>query len=83
MCEELKALQREILDLDSRARTFEDWLVNNMQSAQWYLEKGKYDDVLFRLDQKKQKLIAIKSGNITVPETLTLPSKDLRRNRGF
>ena len=79
---ELKPIHKEISDLYARARDYEKWLLENTQENNWFEEKTKYDDILFRLDQKKQKLKAVKSGNITVPETKSLPAR-VNRNRGF
>jgi hypothetical protein len=79
---ELKAIKADIVSLENRARELENWLIKNTQDCNWFREDSKYNDILFRLNQKKQKLESVSSGNISAPETLTLPSR-ANRNRGF
>lgn len=75
MYNDLRMLQEEIADLDQRARESETWLLDNTMSADWFERKDRYDDILFRLAQKKQKVATIMTGNIYVPETMTLPAR--------
>jgi hypothetical protein len=79
---EVKTIKGDIASLEIKAREFETWLMRNTQDCNWFREDSKYNDILFRLEQKKQKLQSITSGNTCCPETSTLPSR-ANRNRGF
>jgi hypothetical protein len=79
---DLQNTKQDIVSLKDRARELENWLLNNTQDHNWFQESSRYNDILFRLDLKKQKLQAINSGNITAPETKTMPTRT-NHNGGF
>lgn len=82
MDKELGPICQEIIELHYRVMLSEEWLMKNTQAVEWFEEMSKYDNLLFRLDQKKQKLASIKSGVKTAPATIELPTRP-NRNRGF
>jgi hypothetical protein len=70
---DFKKMEQEIEDLDIRAREYEDWLLENINDPEYFKIKNKYDDMLFRINQKKMKIESIKTG-YRPPDTLNISS---------
>jgi hypothetical protein len=80
MDDQVKELQEEIVELEKKAREYEEWLLDRSESANWFEVKSCYDDVLFRIAQKKEKIKSLQNG-LRVPETTSLPPRDTRHNK--
>jgi hypothetical protein len=72
--------KKEIAGLDRKAREYEDWLLDNTESPDFFKILSKYTDVLFKLAQKKEKAETLKSGPRTI-ETTSLPARTSRHMR--
>ena len=79
--DEIRELEKEERKLTTQVREYEAWLPVNTDSANFTLVLENYNQALFMLNQKREKIATLKSDCKVYNKTISLPQITGRFNQ--